>query len=636
MKLHINSTRVKAPTKINPINSTGSQRTDDDIALNPDGRDKSESRTKRNKFLSCKKFVNIATQNVRTLRIHGKQEELAMNFNNLKIDILGIIDHKLVHEDNDVSIKKLDRCTLITTSAWRNANNAASGGVGILVSNKLENLISEIRPHTNRILQINISKNPVLSIIVNYAPVNGNTESEEHYERLSAVISQIPKHNMIIKMGDFNAHLGKDIAKHTYHENTNENGNLLHEHALECDLLITNTLYEKRKGKLWTYLSDMNGIKSQIDYILINKKWKNSIKNVEPYNSFSSLGSDHRILTAKVKLSLRMSKSTARKKHYDWSALRNSELQNLYTVTVKNRFEVLSDQQDDPSKSYGNFIQANREVAEELIPQKKKGKRKKPANDIRIEASRKSVQTAFSEYHRNSTTGNQITLQNEKNKLSEIYLNIQEEELSEMIQKVEDADTNYKHKLSWKLINEITGRKTAKQGMIRGNSKEERINQWFKHFSDLLGKEPVITDNTIEDLPTILKDVDINDNAFTLEELVYAKKNLCEGKSTGPDDIPSEVIKRCDFDNIIITFANKLLVDNAKPEQWSEIDLLPLPKSGDLGITENYRGIGLSSVVAKLINKMILNRLQPKIDPLLRRNQMVFDQEGLPSHIYWH
>ena len=65
-----------------------------------------------------------------------------------------------------------------------------------------------------------------------------------------------------------------------------------------------------------------------------------------------------------------------------------------------------------------------------------------------------------------------------------------------------------------------------------------------------------------------------------------------------------EVLKRCDLDDILLEFANKLLNDNVKPDQWSEIDMLPLLKSGDLSLTANYRGISLSSMVAKLVNNL--------------------------------
>lgn len=97
---------------------------------------------------------------------------------------------------------------------------------------------------------------------------------------LTNVMNEIPKHHVIIECGDFSAHLGEDTVRHTFHKQTNKNGKLLLEHATECDLHITNTLFGKKKGKQWTFISDMNGSKSQIDYILINKKWRNSVHNV--------------------------------------------------------------------------------------------------------------------------------------------------------------------------------------------------------------------------------------------------------------------------------------------------------------------------------------------------------------------
>lgn len=47
--------------------------------------------------------------------------------------------------------------------------------------------------------------------------------------------------------------------------------------------MVGNTSYRKKSNKLWTFISDMSGVKTQIDYILINRKWKNSMKNCEAY-----------------------------------------------------------------------------------------------------------------------------------------------------------------------------------------------------------------------------------------------------------------------------------------------------------------------------------------------------------------
>ena len=50
---------------------------------------------------------------------------------------------------------------------------------------------------------------------------------------------------------------------------------------------------------------DTNNTKVQIDYILINMKWKNSAMNCEAYSPFEGVSTDHLIVTAKIRLSLR-------------------------------------------------------------------------------------------------------------------------------------------------------------------------------------------------------------------------------------------------------------------------------------------------------------------------------------------
>jgi len=116
---------------------------------------------------------------------------------------------------------------------------------------------------------------------------------------------------------------------------------------------------------------------------------------------------------------------------------------------------------------------------------------------------------------------------------------------------------------------------------------------------NLLGKAPNIEQGDV-DLVDILQDLQIDDNDFTLEEMAKVKKQIREEKKSGSDNIPPKVLKRCNLDDIFLNFANKLLNDNGKPEQWSE--MVPLPKTGDLSDTGNYRGISLSG------NKSVINR----------------------------
>ena len=81
-----------------------------------------------------------------------------------------------------------------------------------------------------------------------------------------------------------------------------------------------------------------------------------------------------------------------------------------------------------------------------------------------------------------------------------------------------------------------------------------------------------------------------------------------------------ELLKVVDIDDIILNISNKFYMDGQMPDQLGILNLIPLPKSGDLSKTGNYRGIALTSLIMKTINRMILNRLRPVVDPLLRGN----------------
>ena len=70
-----------------------------------------------------------------------------------------------------------------------------------------------------------------------------------------------------------------------------------------------------------------------------------------------------------------------------------------------------------------------------------------------------------------------------------------------------------------------------------------------------------------------------------------------------------------------ITTQHLALLNNKLPDMWSLSSIIPVPKSGDLSKPDNYRGISLTCIAAKIYNRMILNRIRHAIDPHLRENQ---------------
>ena len=128
----------------------------------------------------------------------------------------------------------------------------------------------------------------------------------------------------------------------------------------------------------------------------------------------------------------------------------------------------------------------------------------------------------------------------------------------------------------------------------------------------------------VEEIPNIFEDLDTKDDLFTTEEYRKVKTSLKIGKAAGPDSIPPEVFKSCDFGEICLDFCNKALLENDKPDLWSYMNIIPVPKSGDLSNTNNYRGISLICIVAKMYNRLILNRIRSVIHLKLRINRNGF------------
>ena len=170
------STRVEAP-KIPSLDlrsypTDNDSRIDEATSLNPLGRDVVDRNRKKGKFkyLHFKKDYIVSVLNVRTLRIKSKQEELMQLFSKNRIDILGIVDHKTI-QDDPIEYHEKQNVTFITTSATTNTNNAAIGGLGLLINRASSAALAEIKPDNSRILAAHFNGNPTATIFTHYAPV---------------------------------------------------------------------------------------------------------------------------------------------------------------------------------------------------------------------------------------------------------------------------------------------------------------------------------------------------------------------------------------------------------------------------------------------------------------------------------
>ena len=132
-------------------------------------------------------------------------------FHETDIEILGVQEHRLIHAD-PIEFKRLGSSYLVTSSGWRNEVQASQGGVGLLMGTKARKALLKVKSINKRIMLAEFDGNPKTSVIVVYAPTNcsSNEIAEEFFEELNNTISDIPAHNFLIVMGDFNSETTKE------------------------------------------------------------------------------------------------------------------------------------------------------------------------------------------------------------------------------------------------------------------------------------------------------------------------------------------------------------------------------------------------------------------------------------------
>ena len=180
----------------------------------------------------------------------------------------------------------------------------------------------------------------------------------------------------------------------------------------------------KMKGKLWTHTST-NNTKAQIDYVFINKKLNNIALNCEAYSSFEGVSFAHRIVTAKIRLSLRrIAAQTTTTVHYDWSLLNKSDIRYKYALTLRDKFDALQEipETPTPKDEYKNFVNVHLEATAECIPTKQRAKPGVPWETLAVRKKRADVKTASKCNWRNSTNINALKLKKTQKELANIYI----------------------------------------------------------------------------------------------------------------------------------------------------------------------------------------------------------------------
>ena len=230
------------------------------------------------------------------------------------------------------------------------------------------------------------------------------------------------------------------------------------------------------------------------------------------------------------------------------------------------------------------------------------------------------VKTASKNYRKKPTNTNALKLKTAQYQLAGVYIKEQTEYIQNQIDKIRDSVEDRQSRIAWQTTNEVSRRKNTAKAKLKAANQQERIKLWKQYFENLRGNPPKITHEPITRI--ISKQLDIKLGPFTQKELESVLRKIKNRKAAGLDEIPPEVWKTSQFDDILLRHCNAIYNQNPI-DRWMKgciLPKLPFPKKGDLGLAKNYRGITLTSIAAKIYNALLRNRIEPEIDNILRKN----------------
>jgi len=220
----------------------------------------------------------------------------------------------------------------------------------MLSQNTAKSLLS-FRQVSERLITARLQgKHCKITVVQCYAPTNDASEEEKDrfYSSLRGVVEEVPTHDVLVVMGDFNAKIGREntglervIGKHGCGE-MNENGERLIDFSLECSLVVGGSLFQHKDIHKLTWKSPDGKTINQIDNLLINSRWRSSLLDVRVFRG-ADLYTDHFLLVGTLRLRLRNSydKKICRKR-YDVDRLKNSNVKKEYREKLRSCFGTLA------------------------------------------------------------------------------------------------------------------------------------------------------------------------------------------------------------------------------------------------------------------------------------------------------
>lgn len=560
--------------------------------------------------------IRIGTWNVRSLS-PGKVHNVCKEMSRLKIDVLGLSDVRWKGQGH----KNIDDDHILYYSGSDESSNLH--GVGVVINIKRLKTAAQFVPQSRRTMMLQLQAKPRnINLIQAYAPIKDSSQEDidEFYKEVQQLWRITKKHEVNILMGDFNAKIGEGevqgvVGKHGLGKR-NDRGDLLVQFCQDNDIAVMNTFFQLPPRRLYTWTSPKHTrehiMRNQIDFIMINNRFKNSFKSVKTYPG-ADVRTDHNPVIGVLSCQLKNIKKTNSTVKLNIRNLADIDIRDKVTKKL-NDWALAAKQQSPKSieESWSDLKNILSEVNHQYLKVSFTPKQKWMTNKILMLMEERRL-------HKNVDVTKYNNLDHQIRREVRYARDQWYSEKCKHIEKLfERHDAFNLHKEIRSMIGTVgrTNGLVDEMGLpVLDIQKKKQM--WEQYIFDMF----------TDDSRSILKPIDTLEGHSILKQEVWnALKRAKIGKSSGPDGIHIEVLKLILEDNIdgIVELMNLVYETGELPKDWLVSTFVTLPKKSNAKKCQDYRTISLMSQILKLFLSIIHDRIKTKCDEQLSDSQFGF------------
>ncbi|EYC22099.1 hypothetical protein Y032_0018g3711 [Ancylostoma ceylanicum] len=219
-----------------------------------------------------------------------------------------------------------------------------------------------------------------ITVIQVYAPTDNADDDikNDFYRRLQDTIDEVPRRDLKIILGVFNAQLGGDrhgiertAGPFASSEHISDNGERLISFCDCNDLCVRNTCFQHRRIQKKAWNSPDGASSNEIDHICI--KWRESLRDARVYRG-ADVGSDHYLVRAALRFKLKRTSSRQIVRPLAVEKLMDPVVTDRFTLELRNRFVVFNNPHDI-ERDWAEVKTTVKDCAKEIIG-RRRGTRK--------------------------------------------------------------------------------------------------------------------------------------------------------------------------------------------------------------------------------------------------------------------